>query len=204
VSKNDCCNLQIARLLPIFTKKQAMKNFLIAMLLFTGVTYLSSCSYKVDGTTNSLIVPPADSVSINSNVVTYYNNDTFNIHDLTVKNLPIESISASNTYNPADSIWATTIVLTDYTKTEISLNLTAYRDSANPVGIYVVNTNSSTFTDFSTGQNRTYSVMEWQPTTMKGSSITLTQTHPITGTFSLLLLYNNDTIPATGTFLIYN
>ena len=115
------------------------------MLLFTGVTYLSSCSDKVDGTTNSLIVPAADSVSINSNVVTYYKNDTFNIHDLTVKNAPIESIAASDTYNPTDSTWATTLVLTDYTKTEISLNLIAYRDSSNPVGIYYVTTNSSTF-----------------------------------------------------------
>jgi hypothetical protein len=190
--------LQFVLLLLIFTKKQAMKNFLTAMLLFTGVIYLSSCSNKHDATTNSLIVPPADSVSLNSLINLYFNNDTFAINDLTVKNLPIESLFASNTYNPADSTWITNIVLTDYTKTEVSLNLTAYRDSSSALGIYYVTTNSSTLTDYSTGANKTYSIME-------GSILTLTQsTYPISGTLSLTLHYNSDTIGATGTFVIYD
>lgn len=175
-----------------------MKNFFTSLLLLSGVLYLSSCSNKVDGTTNSLIIPPEDSVTVNSTIILYYNNDTFVIHDLTVKNLPIESFFASDPYNPTDSIWTTTIVLTDYLKKQISLNLTANRDSSSALGIYYVTTNSSTLTDYTNGENRVYSIME-------GSYLTITASnYPITGTMALTLRYNNDTIPATGTFSIYN
>jgi len=181
-----------------------MKNFLTAILIFTGVVYLSSCSNRDSTTTNALIVPPQDSISAGSIVTLYFNNDTFVTTDLAVKTIPIEAISASNVYNPSDSTWITTVVLTDYTRTKTSLNLTAYRDSSSPVGIYYFTTNTSTLTDFSTGANRPYSVMDGTFGGYYRSSLTITNaSYPISGTLSLMLHYNSDTINATGTFMIY-
>ena len=174
-----------------------MKNFLAIILLFITVINFSSCDKNSDATTSSIIVPPVDSVSLNSTITLYYRNDTFIVHDLAVKNVPIEVLTGSTMYNSSDSIWQVTILLTDKTNTEISMNLTAYNATSNAVGTYYVTTNSSTFTDYTTGQNRTYSVME-------GSYITITQlTNPLTGTLGLTLHYNNDTLPATGSFGIY-
>ena len=168
-------------------------------LLFAGIICLSSCSTKDDASANVLVVPSSDSVTKNSDIkIVFSNTDSVEVHDLVVKNLPIETLFASNTYNPADSTNITRIVLTDNTSKLISLNLTVNNTSMTPLGTtYYVTSNSSTLTDFRAGENKTYAIGS-------GSNVIVTQAiYPISGTMSLNLHYNMTTIFVTGTFSIY-
>jgi hypothetical protein len=177
-----------------------MKSIVTIILLLAGILCLSSCSNKDTKTINYTHVPSADSVSKGSTLTIALGTiDTFTLTDLTVTATPIEFLYASDIFNVNDSFWMATILVTDYRLKQIALNLNATNTNPNHIdtGYYYVTTNNSTLTDYSKGENKTYTVTI-------GSWLHITRSYsPVIGTMSLNLYYNHATITATGNFSIY-
>jgi hypothetical protein len=170
-----------------------MKNIL-TLLLVSGVIYLSSCG---NGANDPVpVVPIADSTTTGSYFSIWFQSDTFFIRDVSLNGIPAVTLRSSAIYNATDSMWECRVKLNDVGHTRINLDITATNTS--PTGSYTVKDNSSTLTDFSHGENKTYSIGI-------GSVINLSQSsYPIIGQMSLTLYYNHTTTYANDTFKIYH
>ncbi len=176
-----------------------MKSIL-TLLLVAGTLYLSSCTKTDTPVTNVPLTPKADSVTKGGFFQISFNGESYMIHDLVVQRVPVYSLYAfTMASNQQDTLYIAQIQLTDHQAKTISVDLTLYNNTSDAsIGTYLVTTNNCTLTDYSEGQNRTYSVS-------LGSSVTLTNTDYTTeGTLSLNLYYNHVNYPATGSFKIYN
>lgn len=173
---------------------------LSAILIFAGAISLSACSNKDNAATNVITVPSVDSVTKGSHIKMFLSaTDSLYLTDLAVKTLPVETLTASDFYNPTDSTYSLRILVNDSKMKTVALNLSAKNSGMDPLATtYYVTSNSSTFTDYRTGENKTYAVQV-------GSYVTITQaTNPIQGSMNLTLRYNMDSSKVlTGTFYIY-
>ncbi len=124
--------------------------------------------------------------------------DSLLITDLAVKGLPIEALTATNTFDPSDTTYNTKLILSDSRSKLISLILNTKNSSPDPLSTtYTVKQSTSTLTDYRTGENKTYAISE-------GSSVTITSTtYPIAGTMDLIIRYNTVSKEVTGNFSIY-
>ena len=168
------------------------------LLLIAVIVYLSSCSND-NKNTNLLITPSVDSVSQGSLIDFSFKDKHFYINDLSLNNSPVITTTVKFARLATDSSWTAAIIETDHRSTRMSLNLMVARDTDNVEGIYFVTTTSSTFTDFSSGENKTYAIAP-------GSSVTITHSDAsyVTGTFALNMHYNHDTALAYGSFKIFH
>jgi len=166
-----------------------MKN-IFTLLLVSGVLFLASCG---NGANTPLpVLPVADTTTYGSYLWFTYANDTFSMHDYALNGIPVIAMHDTITYNTTDSMWECKILVTDARTQQMAMNITA--ESASDTGAYIVNSNSSTFTDYSEGANKTYSIAI-------GSVVEITHyTYPITGKMSLGLYYNHNTIYAIDSF----
>lgn len=176
-------------------------NRFFTLTLLAGVLCLSSCNSKSD----NLTPVPQDSVSNQSYVSLTFGGKNFYIQDLSVNNSPVYTIQSSSiATDQADTLWDADLVETDHKSTQISISLRAFHDSVGITmdssgrGVYHVRDNNSTVTDFSTGQNKVYTVLP-------GSTMTILAlgNYYITGWLNLNLKYNFDTLSAAGTFKVY-
>lgn len=180
-----------------------MKRF-YTLILIAGLAYLCSCSNN----SNTVVTPKADSVSNGSYINMNLRPDTadsFKVYDYTLNKTPVYKIygEKSVVYNITDTQYVMKIQLTDYRSSKVALNLTAYRRSTVDTGDYFVNTNTSTLTDFTKGENKTYAIALDTGVLAHATLHLSTGTYPLKGTFSLRLRYNYDTSRATGRFVIY-
>jgi hypothetical protein len=174
--------------------------FTIILLSLAGIFCLSSCSNKDAKTNSYILVPSTDSVSKGSTMFITFGVDSFNLTDLVVSGTPVEYLYASDTFNVNDSFWMGRILVTDYQLKQISLNLSVSNTTNSyytDTGYYYVTANNSTLTDYSKGENKTYTILA-------GSYIHITRSYsPVTGTMNLNLYYNHTTGTATGNFRIF-
>ena len=170
-----------------------MKN-IFTLLLLSGVFYLSSCG---NGANDPIpYVPPADTIKNGSYFSAWFLNDQFFIWDLKVNNVPVYNLHSSVIYNSTDSLWECRVFCTDFTKKQMDISFMAVGTS--PTGTYTVVDNKSTLTDYSHGENKTYSIGI-------GSVVTLSQSsYPVKGLMNLTLNYNHNTVYANDTFKINN
>ena len=168
--------------------------FILAFIC--GIAALSACS---NGGNSPVPAPvAADTISKGDSLQFSFSTDTprtFNISDLVISKSPIYALYASTTFNPTDSLYHFKMQVIDYKMRQMALYIEAINNTS--VGLYQVTRNSSTFTDYSRGQNLTYSVA-------LGSTVNVTQSsYPIRGSLNLYIYHNHDSIPATGAFKIY-
>lgn len=169
-----------------------MKSSFI-LLMMAGLIYFSSCNNKND----NLNAPPVDSVSKGSYLQLQFDTKSFYFNDLILNSTPVYGLSAGTvSTDQFDTSFIGSILLKDFTSKQMALDLSGVHDSA--TGVFVVKNNASTLTDYSSGQNRKYSIGV-------GSvfKITVSGTYYTEGTMSLQLRYNYDTTRATGSFKIY-
>jgi len=169
-------------------------TFILAILC--GIIALSSCSNG--GNTPVPIPARADTVSKGDSLQFSFSTDTprtFNISDLVIRQSPVYAMTGSVYYNGTDSLFHVKIQVIDYKMQQMALYLEAANNAL--TGLFTVVKNSSTFTDYTRGQNLTYSVA-------LGSTVNVTSaSYPIRGSFNLYIYHNHDSIPASGTFKIY-
>jgi hypothetical protein len=175
---------------------------IFALLLVSGIVYLTSC--KDSANPNLLVTPAQDSISKGSYFKINYSSspgvsDSFNISDLILNNQVVISMTANTNLVLPDSFYSAKILITDHRSQKMSLSLyvfdsTTYRDT-----LYYRIDNSSTFTDYSKGENKNYSVAT-------GSYVKISHDGAdcVTGTFMLNLYYNHLVSPATGSFKIFH
>jgi hypothetical protein len=181
----------------IYQKRRLMKNIFV-LLLICGIVGLSSCGNG--GNSPTPVIAGPDSTSKGGNLEITFVNDSgttehFNIIDYVKSNVAIYSLYASAIYSATDSLYHLKVQVVDYKMKQIGLYLELTNTTA--TGLYYVRTNSSTFTDYSRGQNLTYGISV-------GSTVNITQaSYPIEGSFNLGMYHNHDVIPATGSFKIY-
>jgi len=176
-----------------------MKNF-FTILVIPCVLFLLSCG---NGGNNPplTVLPSTDSVSKGDSLLFTYNNigngtENFSINDYSLNNSPYYSMYATITYNATDSLWHLKLQLIDHKMKQMALNLTMV--GATQLGNYSIPNNSSTFTDYTLGQNTTFQVA------MLGSSVNITQaSYPIEGTLNLSLSYNYSLYDAFGNFKVF-
>jgi len=179
-----------------------MRN-IFTFLLLAGVIYFSSCNSGGNSTTKALqVFPSTDTVTKGSYIQLSWTNlsgvtESYYITDLSVNNSPLYEIGSTVTEN-ADSTWASKIILKDFTKKQIALNLSMENPTLTNSGTYSVLNNSSTLTDYSLGQNKTYSISQGSYALYNTVGGTFIQ-----GTLNLNLVYNFQSVNATGSFLIY-
>lgn len=178
----------------IFTKKNLMKRLLSLLLIF-GAIYAASCNK--DDSPTVVVIPKEDSVTRNSSFNVKFDTTSVFIRDLAVQNSPIYSITCR-----LDSVSPTryylNLVVTDHKKNLVTTTIRAFNNTSDPLGDYFVTEPNSTLTDYTKGENKTYSIAI-------GSKISITNPfYPLTGTFAINLYYNHKTIPATGAFKVYN
>jgi hypothetical protein len=170
---------------------------IFTLIMIAGVVYLSSCG---NGANDKIAVIPApDSTSKGSKFQISFGSETFFLNDYTLNKIPTVSLFASDIYNATDSMWHARIEVTDRTNKQISLILNVDNPiiGDTSVATFYVTKNTSTLSDYSNGENKTYAISV-------GSYVNITQaTYPIKGDLFLTLYYNHDTLQATGNFLIY-
>lgn len=172
---------------------------LFTLLLISGIIYLSSCG---DGGNDKLpaIVQP-DSLSKGDSLFFNYASasgsaKSFVINDYSINNSPYYEMYASVTYNKTDSLWHCKLQLIDNKLKRFALKLSLV--SPTQTGTFTFPDNSSTFIDYTEGDNTTYEVAQ------AGSSVNITQaTYPIRGDISLVLYRNFKTMNGYGNFKIY-
>lgn len=165
---------------------------IFTIFLISSVIYLSSCGNGANDPLPKTAV--ADSFSDGSYLSIWFLSDTFYIHDLTLNGVATVAMHASDIYNANDSMWQCHVQLIDAPRNQMALNVTAYGSSS--TGIFTVTDNSSTLTDYSHGENKTYSIGI-------GSVISITSNqYPIKGTMNLTLNYNYTTTYANDSFKI--
>ena len=175
-------------------------------MLIAGLVYLSSCNNK-SANTNLLITPTMDSVSKGSYFIISYADkqhptdtvEKFALNDLILNNQAVISMTTTTVCRPPDSLYYATVQITDYKYKKIALNLSVFDSSRHDTGYYKVVNNNSTFTDYSRGENKNFSIG-------LGSYIHVTHNGSdcMTGTFSFDLYYNHTTTNATGSFKIFH
>ena len=181
-----------------------MKRIFALMLI--GIAYLSSCN-KDNQNTNLLAEPQMDSVSKGSYFQIKFKDmqhpndsmESFYINDLILNNQAIFTIIGKTVVTPPDSLYTARIQITDHKLQKMSLDLSLFDSSKVLVGDYKVFNNQSTFTDYTRGENKTYSIGV-------GSIVSIAHDGAdcITGTFTLNLYYNHVFSPATGSFKIFH
>jgi hypothetical protein len=181
--------------LVIFTKNNLMKRILTIALL-AGMTGLFSCS---NNSKNDNLTPPVeDTVSKGSYLKLSFNSKDFNITDISVNNSPLYTLTSTTIPTDMyDTLWSLNVVGKDFKMKQISLNLTASNHT--DTGTYAVLTNGSTLSDFTTGQNKNYTIVT-------GSTVHISSTNGgyVAGELNLNLRYNYDSATfATGTFKIF-
>jgi hypothetical protein len=173
-----------------------MKRF-FTFIILAGIIYLSSCGNGANSTV--AVLPLPDSTTKGSKFQVSFGSQSFLINDYNVNQIPQFVLFASDVYNATDSMWHARIQVTDRTNKNISMNLNLDNPiiSGTSTGSFFVTKNTSTFTDYSNGDNKVYTVAI-------GSSVDITQSsYPIEGILYLTLYHNHDTINATGNFHIY-
>lgn len=129
-------------------------------------------------------------------------NDTaesFTINDLIVNNKSIFTLYGKTVVTPPDSLYTAKIMITDHKSEKISMNLFLFDSTKVLIGEYKVPNNLSTLTDYTRGENKTYTIAV-------GSIVNITHDGAdcVTGTFTLNLYYDHVTSPATGSFKIFH
>jgi hypothetical protein len=172
---------------------------IFALLLLAGTIYLSSCG---NGGNDKLPIPAAaDSTSQGDSLQFTFTNDnfvteSFLITDYSLHNVPVYQIFGSNIYSYSDSMWHLKLHLIDQKLQQMSLYITLTGTSQ--TGSFSVTDNTSSFVDYTHGDNATYLVSP-------GSSVYVLQgAYPIRGTLNLNLYRNHKTYPAFGTFRVFN
>ncbi|MCD6013696.1 MAG: hypothetical protein K0Q79_3558 [Flavipsychrobacter sp.] len=172
---------------------------IFALLLISGIVYLSSCG---DGGNDPLppVVKPDSTSKGDTFIVNYASLSgtprNFLIVDYVKNNSPYYEMYASVIYNATDSLWHCRIQLIDNKMKKLSLKLALTNTS--PTGTFTIPDNTSTFIDYTEGSNATYEV------SMSGSSVNITHaTYPIQGTYTLTLYRNFKTYTAYGQFKIF-
>ena len=181
-----------------------MKRILALMLI--GIAYLSSCK-KDNQNTDLLKEPKMDSVSKGSYFQIKFKdpqrpNDTaesFLINDLILNNQAIFTVYGNTVLTLPDSLYTAKIQIIDHKLQKISLDLSLFDSSKTLQADYKVFNNQSTLTDYTRGENKTYSIG-------LGSVVTIVHdgNDCVTGTFALNLYYNHLYSPATGSFKIFH
>src|ERR1041385_1818607 len=123
---------------------------ILALALICGIIALSSCGNGG----NTPVATPAlpDSSSKGDTLQIMFANDTMTIVDQVKYNVPVYALYAAATINPTDSLYHLKMQVIDYKMKQMALYIEATNNS--PTGIYTIARNSSTFTDYSQGQNR--------------------------------------------------
>jgi hypothetical protein len=139
-------------------------------------------------------------VSKGSYVHLHFRYREFFLHDLIVSNSPVITTSARVSNVAPDSFWSAAVIVTDHTSKTMSLNLSVFNSTIYMDSTYYVLNNGSTLTDFTAGQNRTWSV------SLANSWIFITHADAnyVTGKVNLNLYYDHDTTLAYGDFKIFH
>ncbi len=180
-------------------------KWISTIILIAGIVFGASCNNSSNTNPNLLVTPAQDSVSKGSYLQISFpsgtgDTESFNINDLILNNQVVISMSATTALMQPDSLFATTILVTDHKSQKISLNLSVTdTNKLEEIGNYYVVTNNSTFTDYSKGANKNYAVSI-------GSHVKITHDGPdcITGQVYLNLYYNHVISQATGNFKIFH
>ncbi len=172
---------------------------ILALLLLSGIVYLSSCG---DGGNDPLptVVKP-DSTSKGDTMVINYTgmfsgSKNFTILDYVKNNSPYYEMYASVVYNKTDSLWHCKLQLIDNKLKKCAMKLSLVGPTQ--TGTFSIPDNTSTFIDYTDGTNTTYEISQ------TGSNVNIIQaTYPIRGTFNLILYRNYNTYNANGSFKIF-
>lgn len=146
-----------------------MRYFYSFLLLF-AVVYFSSCGRGGEKINNLTIGPPSDTSTKGSVLqISWIDNDfqseSYNILDLTVLKKAYYELGGRISKN-GDSTWSGILICKDFTKKKIDLNLNFNKHDSIVNGVYTIDINSSTLTDYALGENRVYAIAP-------GSTITL-------------------------------
>jgi hypothetical protein len=171
---------------------------IFALLLLTGIFYLSSCG---NGGNDKLPVPvAADSTSNGDSVQLAYTNDNFVaenflIVDYTLHNVPVYQIFGSNIYSYSDSMWHLKLQLIDQKLQQMALYITLTGTAQ--TGDFYVTDNSGSLVNYVHGDNATYMVSPGSVANVSSGA------YPLRGTLNLTLYRNHKMYPAVGTFKVF-
>ena len=161
---------------------------IFALLLLAGIFYLSSCGNGANNSAPLTVV--ADSTSNGDSIQFTFTNssfvtENFMIIDYTLHNVPVYQLFGSDIYSYSDSMWHLKLQLIDQKLQQMSLTLTMTGSAQ--TGNFYVTDNSSSFVDYTHGDNATYLVAP-------GSMANVTSgSYPLRGTLNLTLYRNHKT-----------
>ena len=179
-----------------------MKRIAVASLIACSVALgLSSCTKTSTPVTNLPVVPSSDSVSNGSYLQIYFGSKSFYVKDLAVAKSVVHSLYIKTAASDASNMkFIGQMQVTDHLRKMVSINITATNDtslSGTGIGQYTLVTNTSTLTDYSDGENKTYSIM------IPDSYFTVDSIGLYyEGSFYFNMNYNNQGVGAYGTYKI--